>query len=290
MIQDERRIYIATNSFPVRRLDRILSLCDEWKIEGLELSYVEHYDLSLLFDRSFPKRYLIHNYFPPPDEPFLLNLASQNSLIRQKSIEHCRKAIELSSLLGCPFYSFHAGYAYDLPVDMLGDPIRQAGLAVKDFTDSEEVYKLLTDSIRSLMGFSFHKGMKLLIENHVCPCQGKQMISNLLPMTKAEDLLRLVEDIDDSNFGILIDLGHLKVSAAALGFDRGEFISLLSPYIGAFHLSDNDGQTDQHLPFDRHAWFMPFIKEFPNQPLTIELTRVGTEQIIQVRDMLVEYL
>ncbi len=290
MIQDKRRIYIATNSFPVRRLDQILSLCEAWEIEGLELSNVEQYNLSLLFDRRYPNRYLLHNYFPPPDKPFLLNLASRSSLIRQKSIEHCRKAIELSSLLDCPFYSFHAGYAYDLPVDMLGDPLRQARLADQDFIDSDEVYELLSDSIRKLLSLSHYKNVKILIENHVCPSEGKQTIGKLLPMKRAEDLLKLVEDINDSNFGILIDVGHLKVSSMALEFDREAFIGSLSPYIYAFHLSDNDGQTDQHLPFDRHAWFMPLLNEFSSQTLTIEFTQVGMEQIISTRDMLLEYL
>ena len=41
----------------------------------------------------------IHNYFPVPKNPFVLNLASSDELISELSIQHCMKSIELASNL-----------------------------------------------------------------------------------------------------------------------------------------------------------------------------------------------
>ena len=63
--------------------------------------------------RAYACNYLIHNYFPPPEEPFVLNLASANPTIRQRSLDLVQQAIELSAELGAPFYSVHAGFITD---------------------------------------------------------------------------------------------------------------------------------------------------------------------------------
>jgi sugar phosphate isomerase/epimerase len=288
--ENKNQLYVSTNSFPIRRLDQILHLCYQWKINGLELSAVEDYDLSLLSQSVYPNRYLVHNYFPPPETPFLLNLASQDEDLLKKSIDHCCRAIELSSVLGCQYYAVHAGYAYDLPTDMLGDPVKQASLSSELFSPYEKVYRTLLSSIRYLTNFAMVRNVRLLIENNVCPASGGDTVNKLLLMTRPEHLQRLVEDVSDKNFGLLVDVGHLKVSAVALGFDRERFIHLLSPHIMAFHLNDNDGQTDQHLPFDNTAWVLPYLRQFPTAALTIELNRASMEQIISMRDIIEGYI
>ena len=58
----------------------------------------ETYDLSL------------HNYFPPPKNPFVLNLASFRDDIVHASMNHISNAIDISSSIGAKFYGFHAGY------------------------------------------------------------------------------------------------------------------------------------------------------------------------------------
>ena len=57
--------------------------------------------------------YLVHNYFPPPKEEFVLNLGSTNNEIIRKSISLCKKAIDDAVVLGAPCYSIHAGFYFD---------------------------------------------------------------------------------------------------------------------------------------------------------------------------------
>ena len=65
----------------------------------------------------------IHNYFPPPIIPFVLNLASFNDDIVKASFNHIIKAIDISHSINAKFYSFHAGYLIDPPVNELGAKI-----------------------------------------------------------------------------------------------------------------------------------------------------------------------
>ena len=76
-----RTIYVSTTSFESADLGSILAACTTHRIDALELSTVSGYDPALLGSTAHPRRFLVHNYFPPPSKPFLLNLASQDASI-----------------------------------------------------------------------------------------------------------------------------------------------------------------------------------------------------------------
>ena len=62
----------------------------------------------------------MHNYFPPPEIDFVINIASLNTEIYEKSINQCIKAINLSKKLGASAYSIHAGFLIDPGVKEIG--------------------------------------------------------------------------------------------------------------------------------------------------------------------------
>ena len=62
----------------------------------------------------------IHNYFPPPAEPFVFNLASLSPDIIKRSLDHVETALQFSLELDCQRYSFHAGFLIDPQVSELG--------------------------------------------------------------------------------------------------------------------------------------------------------------------------
>jgi hypothetical protein len=133
-------VYVSTTSFESRDLDVILAACDEHRLDALELSSVDRYDLSRLGVTDYPSRFLVHNYFPPPAEPFVINLASQDSTLLQRSRAHCRAAIDLSSRLGGAVYAAHAGFTADVSPEILGKPERQAALAEDSLTTYDRAY------------------------------------------------------------------------------------------------------------------------------------------------------
>ena len=63
---------------------------------------------------------LVHNYFPPPKFPFVMNLGSMNHQIQDLTYNHIKNSIRLAHSLGSKYYSFHAGFLIDPNVNELG--------------------------------------------------------------------------------------------------------------------------------------------------------------------------
>ena len=72
------------------------------------------------------KKKYAHNYFPAPEVPFVLNLASANKEIRKKSIAHCVQGLQLSEKAGAPFFSAHAGFCIDPDPNELGQQLSRS--------------------------------------------------------------------------------------------------------------------------------------------------------------------
>jgi sugar phosphate isomerase/epimerase len=288
--QVTRHIYISTTSFQTHHLPEIFALCEDNGIDAVELSVAKSWDLDSLRQESARRRLLVHNYFPPPAEPFLLNLASQDAANLQRSLDHCRRAIDLSAELGAPIYAAHGGFGADLGPALLGRPDAQAALPAESFTPSERILATLAESSRALCAYGRERGVRFLIENNVLSPRNGMHGRRLIPMAHPDELLRLARVVDNPDFGFLIDVGHANVSANALHFDRDEMITRLAPHIAAFHLSDNDSIYDQNRPFGREAWFMRHLKAFPQAVLTLELNALAPSDIIAVRDAVLETL
>ena len=72
----------------------------------------------------------------------------------------------------------------------------------------------------------------------------------------ADDLLYIIERIGSSKFGICLDTGHLNLTDK----NQREFILKAGDKLKALHITDNDGNTDQHLmPFNRGTVDFPEI-------------------------------
>ena len=73
----------------------------------------------------------IHNYFPPPAEPFVFNLASLSPDIIKRSLDHVETALQFSLELDCQRYSFHAGFLIDPQVSELGRSIKKENYMIE---------------------------------------------------------------------------------------------------------------------------------------------------------------
>ena len=282
------RIYISTGAFKTREVERILEICIHHGIHQLELSSGTRFseEIATLVHRFYqnPMHYLVHNYFPPHKVPFVLNLASTGPGTLARSRGHCRTAIDLAATLGAPFYSVHAGAAMNASPDDLGKP--QTHLI---HSDVQRAYEIFVESVSSLSHYAASKGVRLLIENHVvAPFNLIEGENRFLFASTAKDILRLMTDVGSSNLGLLLDVGHLKVTARSLGFDPCKLVEEVAPYIRAFHLSDNDGKSDQNLPFDRKAWFMDLLPGFPGATYIIEAYRLEPPEIRACQEAILE--
>lgn len=215
--------------------------------------------------------FLVHNYFPAPADPMVLNLTAADPADLAWSIAHCKRAIDLSEMVGGGFYSLHSGYVAALKAHQLGKPDAQAEAFKHAAIDRDTAYELMIRSVREVADYAAGKGKSLLLENNVIsPVYLAKAPANPLLMTDAGEILRFMKDVERPNVGFLIDTGHTKVSGTALGYDPHAFMDAVAPYVRALHLSDNDGREDQNLPFDENAWFYPRLKDFKHVPWVLE--------------------
>ncbi|TAJ10907.1 MAG: sugar phosphate isomerase/epimerase [Nitrospirae bacterium] len=284
----EDRIYVSTGAFKTRDLGQILDVCLREGVHRLELSsgtaFSEHLLDLVRRSRGTPMRFLVHNYFPPHRIPFVLNLASTDPQALVRSRDHCRTAIALAAEVGAPFFSVHAGAAMNARPEDLGQP--QTHLV---HGDVRRAYELFVESVSELARAAAAAGVSLLIENHVvAPFNLIEGENRFLFASTAEDILRLMEDVGAPNLGLLLDVGHLKVTAASLGFDPRRLVERVAPFVRAFHLSDNDGKSDQNLPFGREAWFMDLLADFPEATYIIEAYRLEPPEIRACREAVLD--
>jgi sugar phosphate isomerase/epimerase len=103
----------------------------------------------------------------------------------------------------------------------------------------------------------------------------------LLLLAEPREFTRLFAEIHDDLLGVLLDLGHLRVTAKTLGFDKADFIEAVAPTIGGFHLHDNDGDSDQHLPVQAGSWALSVLvqERFNGRPVVVEAKFEGAAEL-----------
>ena len=208
-----------------------------------------------LYELKEKANFQIHNYFPPPKIPFVLNLASQDTAISNLSLEHTYHALDCCMKLNAEYYSFHAGFLCDLSVSELGGKIKKRKLY-----DREKSTNLFLKKVSLISKRAEDKGIKIMIENNVFSASSKnEFKKNPLLMCDAEECLKIIKQVP-KNVKLLLDVAHLKVSANSLNFNPVEMMEKCSDYIGGYHLSDNNGLSDTNESFLQDAWFWKYLK------------------------------
>jgi sugar phosphate isomerase/epimerase len=285
-------IFLSSGAFKTRDFSAVRTLALAEGLTTIELSSGMTFESGLIDAvrraSGAPFRFLVHNYFPPPAFPFVLNLASNDPDTLTLSRRHCMAAIDLSAQLGAPFYSVHSGFAYSLRPEMLGDAERQRTLGAYDYN---EAYDIFIESLSTLCEYARARGLRLLIENNVVsPRIACDRDRPPFLMARHEEIERLFSDVADATLGLLIDVAHAKVSATALGFDPVAFVERLAVHTVAFHLSDNDGQADTNSPFQSDAWFSGIVSELRDRIMVIEVYRLEPDAMRQQVEVLTTML
>ncbi len=251
-------IYISTGGFKKLNAIQAIKLLAKNKINSIELSggaYTHNLETQLN-KLSGQFELIIHNYFPVPKKPFVLNLASLDENIFQESLNHIKKSIKLASYIKSPYYSFHAGFLIDPNVKELG-----YNISTRKLYDRSESLERFIFSLKYLSKYAAKQKVKLLVENNVLTKSNlTRFESNPLLMTDIEGTKEIVEKFDDNLF-FLVDVAHLKVSAKTLDFDASRYLEIFKDQIGGYHLSDNDGLSDSNQAVTKNSWFWPYLRK-----------------------------
>ena len=122
-------IYISTGGFKKISAAQAIEKLNNIGIKDIELSGGK-YDPNLLKQiKKYNKLNLkAHNYFPPPKKPFVLNFASLDKKIYEKSENLVLQAINFSKEIKSNYYSFHAGFLCDITPKDLGNKVKKKKL------------------------------------------------------------------------------------------------------------------------------------------------------------------
>ena len=182
-----------------------------------------------------------------------------------KAEKHLKKALELTRLLGGNKFGFHAGFFVDRPVGEIGKKFGRS-----DLYDREKALKNFTDGFHRLK--DEFKDIDLYIENNCYSASNYQVYGNIAPfmLLNFQDYKELRKKID---FKLLLDIGHLLVSARTFGIDfKKEFQDMfkISDYI---HISSNDSRHDQNFGLEKKSELVEILNscEWDNKTVSLEI-------------------
>lgn len=153
-----------------------------------------------------------------------INLASLNPLIRRASIRQTVESIRFAAKIGAKIVIIHPGR---LPKDYPSVYLKNSRI------------NLLT-SLNVMARMAGRMGVMLAIENSPRG-RAHRLVAN------PQEHLYILRRLGSAHLGALLDIGH----AHTWGFDLREYIRSLADYILLFHLHDNRGDADEHLPLGR---------------------------------------
>jgi sugar phosphate isomerase/epimerase len=251
-------IYYSTGGYKNSNVEEVVKNLIDNGIYQIELSgtnYVKD-NIKILSKFKNKVKFQIHNYFPPPKIPFVLNLASLDNEIYLKTLEHIYKTLESCETLGASYYSFHAGFLCDIQTKELGKKIKK-----KELQDRSESISLFTERVLKVADKAKKYGINIMIENNVISKNNLiEFNANPLLMCEADECLSIINNTPE-NINLLVDVAHLKVSAKTLNFNPETFLEKCNNITEGYHLSDNNGLADTNEKFDDKSWFWNKIKK-----------------------------
>jgi len=250
-------IYISTGGYKNLTAANVSKIFIENGINSIELSGTKYsFDtIESLTDLKDKINFKIHNYFPPPKNPFVLNLASEDKIISKLTLDHIFHALECCKKLNSNYYSFHAGFLCDIKINELGKKVKK-----KVLQDRSSSIELFLERVLKISKKAEDLGINIMIENNVLSKNNLvEFDGNPLLMCDSNECIDIITETP-KNVKLLLDVAHLKVSSNSLKFDPVIFMEKCHNIIGGYHLSDNNGLSDSNDIFNENAWFWKHLR------------------------------
>lgn len=253
--------YLSTSCFGNTFLENAILDCLNVSCSSIEISAphffqpYEIYEKILSHYKDKGCNFTVHNYFPTPSEPFVLNIASRDENQIKNASNLISKALELCTFLGSPFYGVHAGYLSE------GVDLKEGSFRFSKITPDS--YSLALNSAIEFINNIFPRfqkaGVKLLIEN-LFPSQHE----NHSLFCSMEQIKELADQIPNE-VGLILDLGHINVSSNLMGFDRSkaidDYMNNFNDRLFEVHISENNGFKDDHFALKENSWQLDTLKK-----------------------------
>lgn len=266
--------------------------------ELLEHSGVRHVELSggsdfLPHTGAILQRYrkqgfhfLVHNYFPPPKEHFMLNIAAADEEERLRSVAFAKEALRLAAALETPYYALHPGFAKRFKMTMKDGQFETHSGDTS--VSHEQVLERFEQSMSKLLPFATGLGVRLAIEN-LYPLEDGDTASVFCGIGDFEWALERFPDL-----GVLLDLAHANVAAARGIGEPDELATALfqrhRDRLTGIHISQNQGRKDAHDLITPESPAFRFLRshDLSGLSLTLEVHGHERQDILRSYDLLKE--
>lgn len=235
-------IYVSSSCIKNTSLENTIRILANKGFKNIELSGGTNYQEDALetliaLQKELNLNFLLHNYFPTPKTPFVLNLASLDKDVLELSMENIKKSIDWSHKLGATKFAFHAGFLINIPLNQIGKKIEK-----KQLFNENEAYTSFNENLLEISQYNDNR-VNLYIENNVLSKMNYEEFGNVNPFffTDYSNLNRINLP---KNMNILLDVAHLKVSCNSLSLNFEEELKKLYNLTDYVHISDNNGQAD----------------------------------------------
>lgn len=263
-------IYVSTSCLKgTKDLGNILETYRSHGIGNVELGsgleYVE--GVEAVLQKYSEMNFIVHNYFPPAKEPFVMNLAAQDDGIRGRSVEVCKGALDLCGKLGYPLYTFHPGFRVNGTLDIGFELSDQA------LFPYEAAFNKFCDSIGEVYAHARCLGIRIALEN-------LEHKNDAYMMTAPWEFDRFLDLFP--SVGVLLDLGHLKIAAKRRGFEEKEFLKCVRDAVVEIHIHDNDGVRDMHRALSDNRR-LELLRDLGYSIVSLEYRDLTIEDILSSR-------
>jgi sugar phosphate isomerase/epimerase len=271
--------WFATRRFGIREsVERCFALGFELAEVGAGHKYEpDAVETVLKLKRKYPaKHFTIHALFPPlrpqQKKSYAMNLSDEEE--HAKILEVAAGMFDLTNKIGADVVGMHGGYAGEV-----------AWVPGRGGFDTLKIRKPIQDNVAEKNMMSILEKLTVLAEEHklklaieVCPFDASRPL-----LSDPEIFRKIFSRIKSENLGMLLDVGHAHVSAAAKGFNPYDFTARFKEKIFELHLHDVVDGKDHNLvgtgeiDFARHFKIIG-RKRLESIPLVFEYTNLVSEE------------
>lgn len=131
-------------------------------------------------------------------------------------------------------------------------------------------FQAFCKSVEEILACSRRLGVKVALEN-------LEHKNQVYMMTRPEEFARFQEIFPE--VGVLLDLGHLKIASARLGYEVKEFLRAVQDNVLEVHIHENDGEQDLHLePLGKEV--MRQLEEIECEAVVLECRGLNMKRIL----------
>jgi|ETNmetMinimDraft_33_1059910.scaffolds.fasta_scaffold42437_2 sugar phosphate isomerase/epimerase len=278
-------IYVSSACVKENSIKNSIEKLIKFDFKNIELSGGTSYYDALTEDlvnlkKKHDLNYLIHNYFPPPKENFVINLASTNDKISHQSLELCKQAIDMCKYFNIAKYSVHAGFRLDINSEEVGKKIKKKIFNNKE--NSIKNFKKNWEILKKIAG----EEVELYLENNVLSkLNYETQQDNPFFLTDFQSYQELKNEFD---FKLLLDIGHLKVSCNSLSHNFKEEYKKLIDHSDFIQLSNNNALSDSNLDIKKDSDVFELLKNTINlgkKTISLEIYN-GLENVRKTKKLL----